>query len=289
MKELTIISGKGGTGKTSVVASFAALAQNKVLADADVDAADLHLILAPDIKHEEDFKGGRVAQIDPERCTECGECLERCQFHAISPAFVVDKINCDGCGVCVHFCPAEAIDFPQSICGRWYISETRFGPMVHARLGIAEENSGLLVSLVRNQARVLAEEQGLETIIVDGPPGIGCPVIASITGTNAVLIVTEPTLSGLHDLDRVAGLAAYFKIPTFACVNKYDLNEEISHQIAAYCAGKNIGFVGRIPYDTAVTYAMVASKSMVECSDGQVSKAMREIWHKVERLLIEED
>lgn len=287
MKELTIISGKGGTGKTSVVASFAALAQNKVLADADVDAADLHLILAPDIKHEEDFKGGRIAQIDPERCTECGECLERCQFHAISPEFVVDKIDCEGCGVCVHFCPVEAIDFPQSICGKWYISETRFGPMVHARLGIAEENSGLLVSLVRNQARVLAEEQGLETIIVDGPPGIGCPVIASITGTNAVLIVTEPTLSGLHDLERVGELVAHFKIPTFACVNKFDLNEEMSDQIAAYCAGNDIGLLGRIPYDTAVTYAMVASQSIVEFSGGKVSKAIRELWQKVERFLKE--
>jgi MinD superfamily P-loop ATPase len=285
MKELTIISGKGGTGKTSVMASFAALAQNKVLADADVDAADLHLILAPDIKHEEDFKGGRIAQIDLDKCTECGECRERCQFNAISPEFVVDKIDCEGCGVCVHFCPVEAIDFPQSICGKWYISETRFGPMVHAKLGIAEENSGLLVSLVRNQAKVLAEEQGLDTIIVDGPPGIGCPVIASITGTNAVLIVTEPTLSGLHDLERVGELAAHFKIPTFACVNKFDLNEEMSDQIAEYCASKNIGFVGRIPYDTAVTYAMVASQSIVEFSDGHVSKAIREIWHTVEDFL----
>ena len=287
MKELTIISGKGGTGKTSVVASFAALAQNKVLADADVDAADLHLILAPDIKHEEDFKGGRIARIDPDRCTECGECLNRCQFNAISPQFVVDKIDCEGCGVCVHFCPVEAIDFPQGICGKWYISETRFGPMVHAKLGIAEENSGLLVSLVRNQAKVLAEEQGFDTIIVDGPPGIGCPVIASITGTNAVLIVTESTLSGLHDLERVVGLTAHFRIPTFACVNKFDLNEEMSDQIAAYCAGKNIGLLGRIPYDTAVTYAMVASQSIVEFSDGKVSKAIRELWRKVERFLKE--
>jgi MinD superfamily P-loop ATPase len=285
MKELTIISGKGGTGKTSVMASFAALAQNQVLADADVDAADLHLILAPDIKHEEDFKGGRIAQIDLDKCTECGECRERCQFNAISPEFVVDKIDCEGCGVCVHFCPVEAIDFPQSICGKWYISETRFGPMVHAKLGIAEENSGLLVSLVRNQAKVLAEEQGLDTIIVDGPPGIGCPVIASITGTSAVLIVTEPTLSGLHDLERVGELAAHFKIPTFACVNKFDLNEEMSDQIAEYCVSKNIGFVGRIPYDTAVTYAMVASQSIVEFSDGHVSKAIREIWHTVEDFL----
>ena len=285
MKELTIISGKGGTGKTSVVASFAAIAQNKVLADADVDAADLHLILTPAIKHEEDFKGGRTAQIDPEICTECGECLERCQFNAISPDFVVDKIDCEGCGVCVHFCPVEAIDFPQNICGKWYISDTRFGPMVHARLGIAEENSGLLVSLVRNQAKVLAEERGLDTIIVDGPPGIGCPVIASITGTSAVLIVTEPTLSGLHDLERVGGLAAHFKIPTLACVNKFDLNEEMSNQIADHCAKNRIELVGRIPYDTAVTYAMVAGKSIVEFSDGRVSDAIKDIWHRVEGFL----
>lgn len=285
MKELTIISGKGGTGKTSVVASFAALAENIVLADADVDAADLHLILAPEIKHEEDFKGGRTAQIDLETCTECGECLERCQFNAISPDFVVNRIDCEGCGVCVHFCPVEAIDFPQNICGRWYISDTRFGPMVHARLGIAEENSGLLVSLVRNQARVLAEDRGLDTIVVDGPPGIGCPVIASITGTSAVLIVTEPTLSGLHDLERVGGLAAHFKIPTLACVNKFDLNEEISDRIADYCARNHIELVGRIPYDTAVTYAMVAGKSIVEFSDGKVSDAIKEIWRKVEGFL----
>ena len=285
MKELTIISGKGGTGKTCIVASFAALAQNKVLADADVDAADLHLILAPEIRHEEDFKGGRTAQIDLETCIECGECLDWCQFNAIRPDFVVDKIDCEGCGVCVYFCPVKAIDFPQNICGKWYISETRFGPMVHANLGIAEENSGLLVSLVRNQARVLAEDRAFDTIIVDGPPGIGCPVIASITGASAVLIVTEPTLSGLHDLERVGGLAAHFKIPTLACVNKFDLNEEMSDQIAGYCARNHIELVGRIPYDTAVTYAMVAAKSIVEFSDGRVSDAIKEIWHRLEHFL----
>lgn len=285
MKELTIISGKGGTGKTSVVASFAALARNKVLADADVDAADLHLILAPEIKHEEDFKGGRTARIDLATCTECGECLERCQFNAISSDFVVNRIDCEGCGVCVHFCPVEAIDFPQNICGKWYVSDTRFGPMVHAKLGIAEDNSGLLVSLVRNQAKVLAEDRGLDTIIVDGPPGIGCPVIASITGTSAVLIVTEPTLSGLHDLERVGGLVAHFKIPTLACVNKFDLNEEMSDQIADYCVRSHIELLGRIPYDTAVTHAMVAGKSIVEFSNGRVSDAIKEIWHKVEDFL----
>ena len=285
MKELTIISGKGGTGKTSVVASFAALARDKVLADGDVDAADLHLILAPEIKHEEDFMGGRTARINLEACTECGECLERCQFDAISPDFVVNRIDCEGCGVCVHFCPVEAIEFPRNICGKWYISETRLGPMVHAKLGIAEENSGLLVSLVRNQAKVLAEERGLDTIIVDGPPGIGCPVIASITGTSAVLIVTEPTLSGMHDLERVGGLAAHFKIPTLACVNKFDLNEEMSDQIADYCARNHVDLVGRIPYDTAVTRAMVAGKSIVEFSDGKVSDAIKGIWHKIEHFL----
>jgi MinD superfamily P-loop ATPase len=287
MKELTIISGKGGTGKTSVVASFATLARNKVLADGDVDAADLHLILAPEIKHEEDFMGGRTARINLEACTECGECLERCQFNAISPDFVVDKIDCEGCGVCVHFCPVDAIEFPRNICGKWYISETRLGPMVHAKLGIAEENSGLLVSLVRNQAKVLAEERGLDTIIVDGPPGIGCPVIASITGTSAVLIVTEPTLSGLHDLERVGALVSHFKIPTLACVNKFDLNEEMSNQIADCCARNQIELLGRIPYDTAVTYAMVAGKSIVEFSDGKVSDAIKEIWHKIEHFLKE--
>jgi len=285
MKELTIISGKGGTGKTSVVASFAALAENKVLADADVDAADLHLILAPEIKHEEDFRGGRTAQIDPEKCIACGECLDYCQFNAIGSDFVVNKIDCEGCGVCVHFCSVEAIDFPQNICGKWYISETRCGPMVHAKLGIAEENSGLLVSLVRNQAKVLAEERGLDTIIVDGPPGVGCPVIASVTGTSAVLIVTEPTLSGLHDLERVGGLADHFKIPTLACVNKFDLNEDMSNQIADYCAQNQIEMVGRIPYDTAVTYAMVAGKSIVEFADGDASKAIEGIWNRVEHYM----
>jgi MinD superfamily P-loop ATPase len=285
MKEVTIISGKGGTGKTSVVASFAALAKKKVMADADVDAADLHLILAPEIRHEEDFKGGRTAIIDLDRCTECGECLERCQYNAISPDFIVDKIDCEGCGVCVHFCPVDAIDFPRNVCGRWYISETRFGPMVHARLGLAEENSGLLVSLVRNQAKVLAEDRGLDTIIVDGPPGIGCPVIASITGTSLVLIVTEPTLSGLHDLERVRELAAHFKIPTLACINKFDLNTEMSDQVANYCARNYIRLVGRIPYDTTVTYAMVAGKSMVEFSDNETADSIKEIWHTVEEIL----
>jgi len=281
MKEITIISGKGGTGKTSLVASFAALAENKVLADCDVDAADLHLILDPEVETGDDFKGGRVAQIDPDKCTQCGECIARCQFDAISEDFVVDKIDCEGCGVCVHFCPEDAIDFPQRICGKWYISRTRFGPMVHAALGIAQENSGLLVSLVRNKAKDLAKEQDRDLIIVDGPPGIGCPVIASITGTDVVLIVTEPTLSGLHDLGRIGELTDHFKIPTLACVNKFDLNEEMAERIADHCEAHGITLLGHIPYSRSVTDAMVAGKSLVEFAQNETSDAMRKLWRQV--------
>ena len=228
MKELTIISGKGGTGKTSLTSAFAGLAENKIMVDADVDAADMDLILTPTIRHEEDFKGGHYAVIRQDLCTQCGECLERCQFGAISEDFVIDKIDCEGCGVCVYFCPAEAIEFPQRTCGKWYISDTRFGGMIHAKLGIAEENSGLLVSLLRGRAREMAEEQGLDKIIVDGPPGIGCPVIASVTNSNGVLVITEPTLSGIHDMQRVRELAQFLNVPAMLCINKYDLKDRKS-------------------------------------------------------------
>lgn len=282
MKELTIISGKGGTGKTSLVASFAALAENKVLADCDVDAADLHLILSPEVEISDDFRGGRVAQIDPERCVQCGDCLERCRFHAISDDFVVDKIDCEGCGVCVYFCPEDAIRFPRNVCGKWFVSRTRFGPMVHAELGIAQENSGLLVSLVRSKAKELAKEQGRQLILVDGSPGIGCPVIASITGTDLVLVVTEPTLSGLHDLERIAELTAHFKIPTLVCINKFDLNEEMSDKIADRCKQQDIDLVGRVPYSKSVTHAMVAGKSIVEFAEDETSASVRRLWSQLE-------
>ncbi len=284
MKEIVIISGKGGTGKTTITAAFASLAKNKVMADCDVDAADLHLILNPDIQHEEDFYSGKTAFIRENDCTDCGKCLEVCQFDAISPDFVVDPIACEGCGVCVWFCPVNAIDFNDNLSGRWFISNTRFGPMVHARLGIAEENSGKLVSLVRRQAKLLAEQENRDYIIVDGAPGIGCPVISSITGANAVLVVTEPTLSGRHDLERVVSLAAeHFQIPTFVCVNKFDLNEEMTNQIEQYCQQMNIGFVGRIPYDTMVTEAMVQGKTIIEFSDGVIAKEINRVWEKIYR------
>jgi len=282
MKELVIISGKGGTGKTSITASFAALAKNKIMADCDVDAADLHLILQPEIKHREDFYGGKIAYINNDVCTECGKCREVCQFDAISENYIVDEISCEGCSVCVAFCPVDAIDFKNHLNGEWFISETRFGPMVHAKLGVAEENSGKLVSLVRQQAKLLAEEKEMDYVLIDGAPGVGCPVISSITGADAVLIVTEPTLSGLHDLERVGALSAdHFGIPTFVCVNKYDLNSEMTDRIETFCRNKNIQFVGKIPYDNVVTEAMVQSKSVVEFSDGAVAKEIQNMWEKL--------
>ena len=233
MKELIVISGKGGTGKTSLIAAFASLAENKVLCDADVDAADLHLLMDPHISMRADFKSGHTANIDKSKCTECGLCLDLCQFSAISNEFKINHIDCEGCGVCVYFCPEKAIDFPENSCGEWFVSETRFGPLVHARLGIAEENSGKLVALVRQEARKLAEARGVNLILTDGPPGVGCPVIASMGGASGVLIVAEPSVSGVHDMERVVQLATHFNVPAMVCVNKFDINTKKSRQIDA--------------------------------------------------------
>ncbi len=284
MKEIVVISGKGGTGKTSLVASLAALSETPVMADCDVDAADLHLVLEPRIKHTEDFSGGKSARIIPDKCSNCGKCFELCRFAAIikddskQPAFSVDPIACEGCGVCSRFCPEKAIEFKPSINGQWFISDTRYGPMVHARLGIAEENSGKLVSLVRGQARKLAEEKGLSYIIVDGPPGIGCPVIASVTGSDGVLIITEPTVSGEHDLERVAELVRHFQIPAYLCINKYDLNPEMSERIEEKAVTGGIKVVGRIRYDRSVTRAQVKRIPVVEIDGSAAAEDIRNIW-----------
>ncbi len=282
MKELVIISGKGGTGKTSMVSAIASLAQNKVLCDADVDAADLHLIMAPEVIKSENFTGGREAKIVKDKCTGCGLCLKLCRYGAISKDFMVDTIECEGCGVCHYFCPEKAISFEQKRCGEWFISDTRHGPMVHAKLGIAEENSGKLVTLVRREAKRLAEEKGLNLIITDGAPGVGCPVIASIGGASAVLIVTEPTVSGVHDMKRVAELASFFKVPAMVCVNKYDLNPEKSEDIRNYAETHDIVFVGEIPFDHIFTKAMVEAKTIFEYDPGsKTCEKVREIWQKV--------
>ncbi|MFC1676168.1 ATP-binding protein [Planctomycetota bacterium] len=291
MKEIVVISGKGGTGKTSIVAAFASLAKNAVFADCDVDAADLHLVLEPDVKQTSDFSGGKQASIIAEKCIGCGKCKELCKFDAINfdgPAndivaktFTVDPISCEGCKVCVEFCPVDVIEFNDSINGQWFISDTRFGTMVHAKLGIAEENSGKLVSLIRKETKRIAEEQNKDLIIIDGSPGIGCPVIASIAGADLVLIITEPTLSGKHDLERVAELAAGFKIPTLVAINKFDLNSDMAEQIEKDVLKRNIKVVGKIRYDKAFTKAQVMKTSVVEYTSGAVTEDIKALWRNV--------
>jgi len=291
MKEVVVISGKGGTGKTSIVASFASLASNKVMADCDVDAADLHLVLSPRVTSRESFIGSKRARIMPGHCTACGKCEEICRFDAVSfdgpgngivpKTFRIDPLACEGCGVCVYFCSERAIEFKESPSGEWYLSETRHGPMVHAKLFAAEENSGKLVTLVRNQAKLLAKKRGLDLVIVDGAPGIGCPVIASITGADLVLIVAEPTLSGQHDMERVAQLASHFDIPTAICVNKFDLNVKMTEAIEARARELGMKVVGRVRYDAAVTKAQVMRATVVEYTGGAVAQEVRALWRHI--------
>jgi MinD superfamily P-loop ATPase len=284
-KELVVVSGKGGTGKTSVVASFAALAPSAAIADCDVDAADLHLVLQPEVLSREDFSGGWRARVLAERCTACGRCAEVCRFDAIGPGadgtYRVDAIACEGCGLCEYVCEAGAVDFSPCVNGEWYVSRTRCGPMVHARLGIAEENSGKLVTLVRTQAKKLAEDRGLSLVLIDASPGIGCPVIASVTGAALALVVTEPTLSGLHDLERVADLTASFGIRTLVCVNKYDLNEEMSEKIERRARERGLKLAPRVRYDPAVTVAQVQQRSVVEHGADGAAADIRAVWSMV--------
>jgi MinD superfamily P-loop ATPase len=295
MKELVVLSGKGGTGKTSLVACLAALAQRKVLADCDVDAADLHLVLAPRVLHREEFAGGRQARILTDRCDGCGACVEHCRFDAIrldetasgpgERAYRVDPMGCEGCGVCVQVCPTQAVELPAAVGGEWYVSETRHGPMVHARLCPAGHNSGKLVTLVRTRARYIAEERHLDLVIVDGAPGIGCPVIASVAGADLVLAVAEPTLSGKHDLERLGGLAAHFGIPLLVCVNKADLNKEVAAAISEWCRARNMQVVGSVPYDPRFTEAQVQGRSLVELGDGATARAVHEVWRGIKMAL----
>lgn len=273
IKELVVISGKGGTGKTSITAAFAVLAQGRaVLADCDVDAADLHLVLPPDISKIHDFYSGREAVIRESECVGCGDCLELCRFAAVERVkeadgqkrYTIDPLACEGCGVCVRFCPVEAIEFPDSLCGEWMLSATRCGSMVHAQLHTGAENSGKLVAAVRSEARQVAERQGKTVIITDGPPGIGCPVIAAITGADQLLVVTEPTVSGEHDLKRVLQLAEHFKMSAAVCVNKWDINREATERIERMALAMGAQLVGRIRHDKSVTAAQVVGKSVVE-------------------------
>lgn len=285
MKELVVISGKGGTGKTSVVAAFAALAGQVVLCDADVDAADLHLVTHPQVVQTHPFVAGHEAVIDPARCTGCGLCLDWCRFGAIDPSLWIEPLLCEGCKVCAQLCPAQAVDFLEKTCGHWYLSETPHGPMVHARLGIAEENSGKLVTLVRRVAREIAENRHIDLLLTDGPPGVGCPVIASIGNADTVLAVAEPTVSGRHDVERVLRLAAHFRIPAAVCVNKWDLHPEAAESIARDVQERGAVFVGRIPFDPAVTQAQVAGRSLVEYGESEATRAIREVWERLQDLM----
>jgi MinD superfamily P-loop ATPase len=280
VKQITVLSGKGGTGKTSLVGSLAALTKKTVMTDCDVDAPDLHLLLKPEILQTQEFKASRVAVMDEEKCIQCGKCEELCRFNAIEK-LVIDPILCEGCGVCAYVCPVEAIELRERISGYAFISRTKYGPMSHARLNPGEENSGKLVSLVRQNAKKVAETENCELIINDGPPGIGCPVIAAVGGVDIGLIVVEPSLSGIHDMKRALGLLSHFKIPSLVCVNKYDINEENTDRIVEFCRSNSVEVVGKTPFDPLVTEAMVAGKSIVEYSPkSRVSEAIAELWKR---------
>jgi MinD superfamily P-loop ATPase len=307
MKQLVILSGKGGTGKTTVAAALAHLASAEmpiVLADADVDAANLELVLSPEVQETHDFIGGKRAIIDPDACTACGICAEVCRFEAIVPpspspssfgrggaggvgvrAYAVDPIACEGCASCFYQCPAEAIRMEEQTAGRWFRSDTRFGPLFHAHLFAAQENSGKLVTLVKQQGRLRALDEGRELLIVDGPPGIGCPVIAASAGADLAMLVVEPTVSGIHDLERILATTTHFGVPALVCVNKTDINPSRADEISAFCASRRIALVGRVPYDTVVTEAMVQGLPVTAFSDGPVSRALRQIWARTREVL----
>ncbi|HHS98206.1 MAG TPA: (4Fe-4S)-binding protein [Chloroflexi bacterium] len=299
MKQLVVLSGKGGTGKTTVTAALAHLASQEiplVLADADVDAANLELVLDPVRREEHDFMGGQVAVIDPEGCTACGICEAVCRFDAVHPprepfvyAYKVDPLACEGCAACYYQCPEKVIRMEEQQAGRWFRSDTRFGPLFHAHLFAGQENSGKLVTLVKQQARLLAMDTGAPLVLVDGPPGIGCPVISASAGADLALLVVEPTVSGVHDLERVLGTTDHFGVPALTVINKADLNPARAEEIAAFCAERGVDVVGRIPYDTVVTEAMVQGHPVTEHTDGPVAEALRTVWTRVKsRLGLEE-
>ncbi len=290
-KELVVISGKGGTGKTSLTACFAALAESSVISDCDVDAADLHLILSPQIKERGFFSGGVEAKIDQDKCTQCGKCKQACRFSAIEEyeekgkkRYRIDKLACEGCGVCELVCEYGAVKTKSAINGEWFMSDTRHGPMSHAKLGVAEENSGRLVTLVRDKAALLAEQNKITEAIMDGAPGTGCPVISSITGADYALAVTEPTVSGVHDLERVLQVIEHFGVKSGIVVNKYDLNEELTQKIRELAGKYNSEFIGVIPYSKEVTEAQMQKLSVVEYTDTPLTESIKEIWKKIDKI-----
>jgi MinD superfamily P-loop ATPase len=294
-RQLVVLSGKGGTGKTTIVAALAALAGDKVLADCDVDAPDLHLVLDPQVTHSEVFIAGKQARIALQRCNACGDCAEHCRFDAIHlqtetghSVYMVDPTACEGCGLCTRVCASMAVELIDAERGRLFVSDTRCGPMVHAQLDIGAENSGKLVTLVRSRASQVADAKGTVLVIVDGPPGIGCPVIASASGADLVLVVTEPTLSGVHDLKRAAELVQGFRVPLAVCINKADLNEQMCAQVRDFCASHGYPVVGELAFDPQVVQAQIEARSIVESGDSVVTGQIVNMWKSLENMLTKE-
>ncbi|KAB1443688.1 4Fe-4S binding protein [Pseudodesulfovibrio senegalensis] len=285
MKQLVVISGKGGTGKTSITAALAGFGPKKVLADCDVDAADLHLVLHPKKLESIDFYSGQLATIDPDLCIQCGICADHCRFDAISRDFSIIKEHCEGCGVCEFVCPQGAAIMEERMCGYQYVSETRFGTMVHAELGIGEENSGKLVTSVRKRAKEIAEEQGAEMVIVDGSPGVGCPVIASLSDVDACLLVAEPTVSAVHDVKRVHELTTHFKIPCVAVINKCGVNPDLENELREFCKESNVPVLGSLAYDTAFTEAQIHGQTVAEYAPDGLGKDIAGMWGRLAQYL----
>ncbi len=286
-RRLVVLSGKGGTGKTVVTASLAMLAGDAALADCDVDAADLHLLLQPTVRERHRFSGGSVAVRDPDKCTGCGKCREACRFGAIGATFDVDPVACEGCRFCVHVCPDGAMKLEPHVNGEWYVSDTRCGTMVHARLGVAEENSGKLVTVVRKRAEDIGAESGAAYVIADGPPGIGCPAIAAVTGADLLLAVAEPTPAGIHDVSRLRELAARFETRMACLVNKADIDESRAGELEEWCSASGVDFVGRVPFDDAVVASVVGGRTVVESDPGPARRAIEEAWQRLQPLLDE--
>jgi len=282
MKQITVLSGKGGTGKTTITAALAVLAKRAVVADCDVDAPDLHLLLRPEILKAREFRGSKIAVIDQTKCVKCGVCRERCRFDAITQDFTVDLFSCEGCSVCTIVCPVNAASLTERISGYAYISKIKYGFMAHALLNPGEANSGKLVTMVRQNAKLLSEKEGLNLIIIDGPPGIGCPVIASVAGVDAALVVTEPTMSGIHDLERALQLLQHFNVRSFVCVNMYDVNKDNAYRISRFCEENGVEVVGNIPFNPVVTEAMVNGRAIVEYSpECDAAKEIASIWDRL--------
>jgi MinD superfamily P-loop ATPase len=286
LKQIAVVSGKGGTGKTTITASLVALASKVVIADCDVDAPDLHLLLHPQVLETQEFRGSKLAVIDKKKCTECGLCKNSCRFNAINDAIQVDLFSCEGCGVCTVICPQGAISFRERISGYAYISKTKYGTMSHARLNASEANSGKLVTLVRRNAIKIAEKENCDTILIDGPPGIGCPVISSVSGVDVGLTITEPTVSGIHDLKRALQLLNHFSVLPLVCINMYDINRNNTQKMMRFCEKNGIDVAGKVPFNPVVTEAMVNGKPILEYAPrSDVAQEIENVWKRLLSLL----